>query len=105
MEDGGNGSHNPREDLGRGRETETEDPELVRRSLYHEAKKTTRIMMNRNLQVGVLQVQGNHPVTRTDGTKDGLWSLHMEVRRGDVIVQGRQVDDGAPRPRSLLDEE
>ena len=44
--------------------------------------------MNRNLQVGVLQVQGNHPVARTDGTKDWLWSLHMEVRRGNVIVQG-----------------
>ena len=26
----------------------------------------------------------------------------MEVRRGDVVVQ---IDDGAPRPRSLLDEE
>ena len=29
----------------------------------------------------------------------------MEVKRGDVIVQGRQFDDGTPRPRSLLDEE
>ena len=29
----------------------------------------------------------------------------MEVRRGDLTVQGRQVDDGTPRPRSLLDEE
>ena len=29
----------------------------------------------------------------------------MEVCRGDVVVQGRQVDDGALRPRSLLDEE
>ena len=29
----------------------------------------------------------------------------MEVRRGDVMIQGRQIDDGAPRPRSLLDEE
>ena len=29
----------------------------------------------------------------------------MEVRRGDVVVQGRQIDDGVPRPRSLLDEE
>ena len=55
--------------------------------------------MNRNLQVGVLQVQGDHPVARTDGTKDWLWSLHVQVRRGDVVVQGRQVDDGAPRPR------
>ena len=29
----------------------------------------------------------------------------MEVKRGDVIVQGLQFDDGTPRPRSLLDEE
>ena len=65
MKDGGNGSHNPREDLGRGRQTETKDPELVRPSLHHESKVTTRIAMNRNLQV-----QGDHPVARTDGTKD-----------------------------------
>ena len=32
MEDGGNGSHNPREHLGRGCETEAEDPELERPS-------------------------------------------------------------------------
>ena len=70
MKDGGNGSHNPSEDLGRGRQTETKDPELVRPSFYHESKVTTRITMNRNLQVGVLQVQGDHPVARTDGTKE-----------------------------------
>ena len=29
----------------------------------------------------------------------------MEVRRGEIVVQGREVNDGAPRPRSLLDEE
>ena len=30
VEDGGNGSHNPQEDVVRGWETEAEDPELVR---------------------------------------------------------------------------
>ena len=30
VEDGGNGSHNPHEDVVRGCETEAEDPELVR---------------------------------------------------------------------------
>ena len=54
VEDGGNGSHNPREDLGRGCKTEAEDPELVRLPCHHEAKITTRIVMNWNLQVGVL---------------------------------------------------
>ena len=29
----------------------------------------------------------------------------MKVRLGDVLVQGRQVDDGAPRPRGFLHEE
>ena len=48
VEDGGNGSHNPHEDSVRGCETEAEDPELVRPFSYHEAKITTRIMMNRN---------------------------------------------------------
>ena len=105
MKDGGNRSHNPRENLGRGRQTEIKDPELVCLSLHHESKVATRIAMNRNLQVGVLQVQGDHPVTWTDGAKDRLWSFHVEVKRGDVIVQGRQFYDGTPRPRSLLDEE
>ena len=54
VEDGGNGSHNPHEDLVHGCETEAEDPELVRPFSHHEAKITTRIVMNRNLQVGVL---------------------------------------------------
>ena len=45
VEDGGNGSHNPHEDLVRGCETEAEDPELVRPLSHHEAKITTRIVM------------------------------------------------------------
>ena len=46
------------------------DPELVRPFSYHEAKITTRIVMNRNLQVGVLQSQRDHPVAWANGTKD-----------------------------------
>ena len=73
VEDGGNGSHNPHEDVVRGCETEAEDPELVRLFfffLHHEAKITTRIVMNRNLQVGVLQSQRDYPVAWANGTKD-----------------------------------
>ena len=70
VEDGGNGSHNPHEDSGRGCQTEAKDPELVRPFSYHEAKITTRIVMNRNLQEGVLQVQRDHPVAWANGTKD-----------------------------------
>ena len=70
VEDGRNGNHNPHEDLGRGGQTKAEDPELVRPSSYHEAKITTRIVMNRNLQEGVLPVQREHPATWADGTKD-----------------------------------
>ena len=70
VENGGNGSHNPHEDLVRGCETEAEDPELVRPFSHHEAKITTRIVMNRNLQVGVLQSQRDHPVAWENGTKD-----------------------------------
>ena len=70
VEDGGNGSHNPHEDSGRGCQTEAEGPELVRPSSYHLAKITTRIVMNRNLQVGVLQGQRDHPVAWANGTKD-----------------------------------
>ena len=70
MEDGGNGSHNPHEGSVRGCETEAEDPEQVRPFSYHEAKITMRIVMNRNLQVGVLQLQRDHPVAWANGTKD-----------------------------------
>ena len=65
VEDGGNGSHNPHEDSVRGCETEAEDPELVRPFSHHGAKITTRIVMNRNLQI-----QRDHPVAWANGTKD-----------------------------------
>ena len=65
VEDGGNGSHNPHEDSVRGYETEAEDPELIRPFSYHEAKITTRIVMNRNLQI-----QRDYPVAWANGTKD-----------------------------------
>ena len=78
VEDGGNGNHNPHEDSVQGCETEAEDPELGRPFSYHEAKITTRIVMNRNLQVGLLQSQRDHPVAWANGTKDRLLSLHVE---------------------------
>ena len=70
VEDGGHWSHNPREDLRRCRETEAEDPELEGLPVHHEAKKTTRIMMNWNLKIRILQVQGDHPVAWADGVQD-----------------------------------
>ena len=66
MEDGGNGSHNFREDLGRGCEAETEDPELVRPSFYHEA--------NRDEQepAGRRPAGPGRPSSRPDGWNEGL---------------------------------
>ena len=51
---GGKRSHDPREDLRRGRQTKGENPELVRLAVNHETQKTTGVVMNRNLQVCVL---------------------------------------------------
>ena len=70
VEDGGHWCHNPREDLRRGHETEAEDPELEGLPVQHEAKKTTRIVMNWDLKIRVLQVQGDHPVAWADGVQD-----------------------------------
>ena len=70
VEDGGHWCHNPHEDLRCGRKTEAEDPELEGLPVYHEAKKTTRIVMNWNLKIRVLQVQGDHPVAWTDEIQD-----------------------------------
>ena len=57
--------------------------------------------MNWDLQVSLLQVNGNHPIPRTNQQTDGLGDLHLEMRRSEKTVEMREVYDRTPRPRGL----
>ena len=66
VENGGNRSHDPREDLrGRG-QAEAEGRELVNSAQSNKPKEATRIRMDRDLQVSLLEVDGGHPVSLTN---------------------------------------
>ena len=66
VENGGNRSHDPREDLrGRG-QAEAEGRELVNLALSNKPKEATRVRMDRDLQVGFLEIDGGHPVFLTN---------------------------------------
>ena len=94
-------SHNPGEDLrGRGK-TEAKSPELIHPAKSHKPQILARVGMNRDLQVSLLQVDGNHPIPRTNREKDGLDGLHLKMRGSEKTVEMREVDDRTPRPRGL----
>ena len=57
--------------------------------------------MDRDLQVGFLEVDGGHPVALTNRKKDRLDGLHAEVRHIHEQTEGREIYDGSPKtPRS-----
>ena len=57
--------------------------------------------MHRNLKVGVLEIQGHHPISRAERQENGLCGLHMKV--GDIhkAVEEREVDHRAPTTGDL----
>ena len=66
MENGGNRSHDPSEDLWSRGEAEAKGRELVNIALSHKPKEAPRVRMDRDLQVGFLEVDGGHPVALTN---------------------------------------
>ena len=66
MEDGGHWGHNPHEDLGCGRKTEAEDPELVRLPCYHEANR------DELEPEGMCPAGPGRPSSRLGGWNEGL---------------------------------
>ena len=79
VEDGRNRSHDPDENLwGRGA-AETQCCELINLAIGHKEEEGTRFQMYRNLKVSLPEIDGGHPVARTDGKQDRLNGLHLEV--------------------------
>ena len=82
-------------------EAEAKGRELINIALSHKPKEAPRVWMDRDLQVGFRKVDGGHPVALTNREKDRLDGLHAEVRHLHVEIEGREIDDGSPRPRGL----
>ena len=79
MENSGNRSHDPGENLrGRG-EAKTQSCELVDLAMCHKAKEGARFRMDWNLEVSLLEIDGGHPVSLTDRQENRLNGLHPEV--------------------------
>ena len=101
MHDRGNRGHDAGEHLRSRRQAKTERAELVNRPLYAKSQEPARRWMNRNLEVGVLKIQGHHPIPHTKRLENGLCSLHMKM--GDIHkpVEAREVNHRAPPTSDL----
>ena len=101
MENCGNRSHDPGEDLRSCGEAKTKSSELVHLALRHKPKEVARPRMDRDQQVRFLEVHGGHPASLTDRQEDRLDGLHPEMRHVHVEIEGREIDDRSPGPRGL----
>ena len=72
--------------------------QLVHSALCHKPKEATRVRMDRDLQVGFLEIDGGHPVALTNRQEDRLDGLHPEMGHVHEEIEGREIDDGSPRP-------
>ena len=105
MKHSGNRSHDLGEDLRSSGETKTQRLELVQATKCHKTKKLARIRMYWDLKVGVLLIDGDHPVVAPYRTEDRLVGLHLEPSLDDKTVQVRKVNDRPPRAGGLSDHE
>ena len=87
VENGGNRSHDPGEDLRGCRKAETESLELVHLAPKDEAEKVTRGRMDRHLQIRLLEIDGGHPVPLTNGQEYRLNGLHLKMRRVHKAIE------------------
>ena len=60
--------------------------------------------MDGNLEVGVFEVNGEHPVVLPDQPKPRLHCLHLELGHSNEATEGGQIDDQST-PRCLLHKE
>ena len=96
MHDCGDRGHDTGKDLRSRRKAKTESAELVNRLSHAKPEVSARRWMNRNLKVGILEIQGHQPIPFAKGLKNGLGGLHMKV--GDIhkAIEAREVDHQAP---------
>ena len=66
VKNGRNRRHNPGDDLGSRGEATTESPKLVGLAEGYEPQEFAGVRMDGNLQVRLLQVDEDHPVSLTD---------------------------------------
>ena len=94
-------SHDAGEDF-RGREqTETEGLELVSPPEGQEPKVPPAPWMIRNLEIGILQVDGDHPVVPLNCMENRLGGLHLERSLEHKPVQEGEGDHWTPRIQRL----
>ena len=76
MENGGNRSHDPGEDLRSRGEAKAESFELIDPVSEDEAEKVMRSRMHRHLKIRFLEIDGGHPVplTHRNGLQWTEWS-------------------------------
>ena len=86
--------HDPRKEPGGGTEAEGKGTKLERPVLVHEPEEPPGPRMDRDMEIGVLEVHAVGPETWVQRLPDGLNRLHLEVGDIEKQVQGAQVDDG-----------
>ena len=101
MEDDGNRSYDPGEDLRSRGEAKAESLELIDLVSEDEAKKVTRSRMNRHLKIRFLEIDGGHPVPLTHRQEYRLNGLNRKWRHVHKAIEMGEGDDWTPRPRGL----
>ena len=82
-------------------QTEAEGLELPGLPSGCEPAVLARRRVDRDLKVRILQIYGDHPVVLANSTQNRLRCLHPKRGPIHTQIQGGQVDDQPPTPRSL----
>ena len=94
-------SHDAGERLRGRREPEAQGPKLVHRIPHAKHQVMARSWMHRNLEVGILEVQGYHPVPWPETLENRLGSLHVKMGKLHSTIEAREIDDRPPTPGDL----
>ena len=95
MHDRGDRGHEAGEYLRSRRQAKAEGAKLENRPLHTEPQIPARSWMHRNLEVGVLEIQGHQPISQPERLENGLCCLHMKMGHLHKPVEAREVDHQA----------
>ena len=96
-----NQSKDPGKHLQSCKHAKTQSTELIDTTLETEAKLQVRVRMDGNLEVGIIEVNREHPVSLPDRPQDRRHRLHPELRQCHEAIEGRQIYNGPPAPSRL----
>ena len=102
---GCNRLHQANEDPRRGGKSERKSGELKEYSDVADAEKMGVLRMNRDVQVGLLQVDGGCPQWRNQAAENRPESLHAELILADELVERAEVENWPPNAWFLLGSE